>query len=184
MSKSPSVVRGLIVGVVAGVTATLVMDQFQNLLAAAQKASEKQQRLANGESPWLIANEQAQQEMKQHNTENATDKAARKIAEIAGTTISRRKIKSAGEVVHYTFGTLTGVGYAVAAEFVPEITTGGGTAFATLLFIGGDEVAVPALHLSAPASHQPASSHLQYWAAHIVYGGTLELTRTLLRRFI
>ena len=184
MSKRPSVVKGLIVGVAAGYAATLVMDQFQSLLATAQKASEKQKKLAEGESPWLIANEQAQQEMKQKDTDNAPDKVARKIAEVTGTTIPKEQIKSAGQAVHFIFGTLMGIGYSVAAEFLPEVTSGGGTAFSTLLFLGGDEVVIPALHLSPPPTKQPAGSHLQYWAAHIVYGGTLELTRTILRRFI
>jgi hypothetical protein len=168
----------------AGLAATLVMDQFLNLLAAAEKAVEKQKKLAEGESPWLIANEQAQQEMQQQQSEDSTVKLARKIAEAAGTTLPKDSRKTAGQAVHYSFGTLMGICYSATVEFFPEVATGGGTAFGTLLFIGADEVAVPAFHLSKPPTETPASSQLEHWAAHIVYGGTLELARNVLRRLI
>jgi hypothetical protein len=78
MRRRPSLAKGLLTGVAAGLAATLVMDQFQKLLTASQKAAEKQKKLADGESPWLIANEQAQQEMKEHESEDSTVKVARK----------------------------------------------------------------------------------------------------------
>ena len=184
MRRRPSLAKSLLTGIAAGLAATLVMDQFLNIAAAAQKAAEKRKKLAQGESPWLIANEQAQQEMKQHESEDSTVKIARKIAEATGTTLSKDRLKTAGQAVHYTFGTLMGVCYSATAEFFPEVSTGGGSAFGTLLFIGADEVAVPAFHLSGPPTETPASDHLQHWAAHIVYGATLELARSLLRRLM
>jgi len=53
-----------------------------------------------------------------------------------------------------------------------------------LLFLGADEFAVPALQLSPAPTDTPPTDHLQHWAAHVVYGGALELTRTLLRRLL
>jgi hypothetical protein len=184
MRRRPSLAKGLLTGIAAGLAATLVMDQFQNLMAAAQKAAEKHKKLAQGESPWLIANEQVQEEMKQQESEGSTEKVARKLAEAAGETIPRDERKTAGQAVHYTFGTLMGIVYSATAEFYPEVASGGGTAFGTILFLGADEVAVPAFHLSGPPTETPASSHLQHWAAHIVYGGALELSRNILRRLI
>ena len=69
-------------------------------------------------------------------------------------------------------------------RFMEKKVTGAGTAFGTLLFLGADEVAVPALRLSPTPADTPTTDHLQHWAAHVVYGGSLELVRTLLRRFI
>jgi hypothetical protein len=185
MSESqPSLARGLIVGVAAGILATLAMDQFQAALASAKKVAEKQKKLAAGESPWLIANEQAQEEIKQQQSEGSTEKVARRIAEAAGTSIPKDQRKAAGQAVHHVFGTLMGVTYALTAEWLPEVTAGGGTAFATLLFLAADETAVPALHLSGPPTETPVSAHLEYWAAHLVYGGALELARSVLRRLI
>jgi putative membrane protein len=184
MRRRPSLAKGLLTGIAAGLVATLAMDQFQNLIAAAQKAADKQKKLAQGESPWLVANEQAQQEIRQQESEDSTEKAARKIAAAAGTTIPKDRVKSAGQAVHYTFGTLMGICYSATAEFYPDVASGGGAAFGTILFLGAHEVAVPAFHFSDPPTETPASDHLQHWAAHIVYGGTLELARNVLRRLM
>ncbi len=178
-AKSPSILRGLLVGAAAGVTATLVMDQFQKLSTAGQKSVEKHRKLAEGESPWTIAHENVMQEQKEASQEGSTEIVARNLAEAAGAQIPPDKKKKAGNAVHYTFGTLMGVVYGVAAEYLPEVGTAGGTAFGTLLFLGADEVAVPALHLAPPPTETAPTDHLQHWAAHIVYGGALELTRSL-----
>ena len=61
-AKRPSLLRGIITGATAGIAATLIMDQFLKLTSAGQKAVEKQMKLAQGESTWEIAHEQAQQE--------------------------------------------------------------------------------------------------------------------------
>ena len=76
-----------------------------------------------------------------------------------------------------------GIVYGVSAELIPEANTGAGTAFGTILFLGADELAVPAFQLSPAPTDTPAKDHLQHWAAHVVYGGSLELVRSLLRRF-
>jgi uncharacterized membrane protein YagU involved in acid resistance len=181
-AKRPSVLRGIIAGATAGIAATLIMDQFFKLTSTGQKAVEKQIKLAQGESPWEIAHEQVQYEQLGAQQEDSTEIVARKIAKATGKTLNKEQKKTAGRAVHYTFGTLMGVVYGVSAELIPEATTGAGTAFGTLLYLGADEVAVPALQLS-PAQ-VPATDRLQHWAAHVVYGGSLELVRSLVRRFI
>jgi hypothetical protein len=183
--KHPSIVRGVVTGAVAGIAATLIMDQFLKLTSASHKAIERRRKLALGESPLKIAHEQAQQEQQAVRQEDSTEIVARKIAEATGKTLDEEQKITAGQAVHYTFGTLMGIVYGVSAELIPEATTGAGTAFGTLLFFGADEVAVPALQLSpAPAPGAPPFDHLQHWAAHVVYGGSLELVRSLARRII
>lgn len=183
-SRKPNLLRGLVIGAAAGITATLVMDQFQKLSDASTKAIDKQKKLADGESPWQIAHEQAQQQQKEASQEGSTEIVARHIANVANTSIPLDKRKQAGQAVHFTFGTLVGIAYGIAAEILPEVASGGGTAFGTLLFLGADEFAVPALQLSPAPTDTPPTDHLQHWAAHVVYGGALELTRTLLRRLL
>ena len=182
--KKPSIVRGIVTGIAAGIAATLVMDQFQKLSTAGQKALEKQKKLAEHESPWEIAHEQAPEEQKAAEQEDSTEIVARKIAEATGSHLAGEDKKKAGQAVHYTFGTLMGVVYAVSAELVPEVTTGAGTAFGTLLFLSADEVAVPAFQLSGPPTDTPAVDHLQHWAAHIVYGASLDMVRNLITRLM
>lgn len=160
------------------------MDQFQKLSTAGQKALEKQKKLAEHESPWQIAHEQAQKEQQALEQEGSTEIVARKIAEATGTMPLKEERKSAGQAVHYTFGTLMGVVYAVTAELVPEVTTGAGTGFGTILFIAADEIAVPAFQLSPSPMEKPAGDQLRHWAAHVVYGGTLELVRNLITRLM
>jgi putative membrane protein len=183
-SRTPSVARGIAVGAVAGILATLVMDQFLKLVSTGEQALEKQKKLADGESPWAIAHEQVEKQQEAAEQEGSTEKVARKLAEVTGHILPQEQKKSAGQAVHYTFGTLMGVAYAAAAEHLPEITTGAGLAYGTLLFLAADEIAVPSLQLAPPPTETPAADQLEHWAAHIVYGATLDLLRTLLRRLL
>jgi uncharacterized membrane protein YagU involved in acid resistance len=178
----PAVLPAITAGLASGVIATLVMDQFLKLATSGQKAIEKQKKLADGESQWAVAHEQALEEQQTAQQEGSTEKVARKIAETAGHHLSAEKKKTAGQAVHYSFGTLVGVIYACTAELIPEATTGAGTAFGTALFLAADEIAVPAFRLAPPPTKQPASDQLEHWAAHVVYGVTLEIARTLLRK--
>lgn len=182
--RHPNVLRGLATGITAGIAATLIMDQFQKISTAGQKAAEKQLRLANHESAEAIERDQQQQEQQAKQQEDSTEIVARKIAEAAGKELLPLEKKKAGQAVHYAFGTLMGAVYGVAAELVPEVTTGGGTAYGTILFLAAHEVAVPAFQLSPPPTETPARDHLQHWAAHVVYGGSLELVRSLMRRLM
>jgi hypothetical protein len=181
-AKRPSVLRGIITGAAAGIAATLVMDQFMKLTSAGQKVIEKQIKLADGASEWEVAHEQVQEDRQAAEQEGSTEKVARKIAEATGAQLGEEKKKKAGQAVHYTFGTLMGIVYGISAELIPDVTTAAGTAFGTLLFLGAHEVAVPAFQLSPAPTETPATDHLQHWAAHVVYGGSLELVRTLIRR--
>ncbi len=183
-SRKPSIVRGLLAGAVAGVAATLLMDQFQKISSAGQKAVEKHRKLAEGESPWAVAHEHVQEEQQAAAQENSTEIVARKVAGAVGTEILPGHERQAGNMVHYTFGTLMAIAYGVTAELVPEVTAGGGTAFGTVLFLGADEVALPALRLAPQPSSSAPTDHLQHWAAHVVYGGGVELVRSLVRRWL
>lgn len=183
-SNRPSILRGITVGVTAGIAATLIMDQFLKLSKAGMKELEKHEKLAEHESPWQVAHEQVQQEQQAAQKEDSTEIVARRAAEAMGAHLAKEQKKKAGRAVHYSFGTLMGVVYGVCAELVPEVTTGAGTAFGTLLFLAADEIAVPAFQLSPWPTDSPASDQLQHWAAHVAYGGTLEMVRNLLRRLM
>lgn len=182
--RRPNVFRGVVTGVAAGIAATLIMDQFQKLSSAGQKAADKQIRLALDEPEEAIDRDHQQQAEQAAKQEDSTEKVARKIAAAAGKDLPEANKKKAGQAVHYAFGTLMGAIYGVSAELVPEVTTGGGTAYGTLLFLAADEVAVPAFQLSPPPTETAPTDHLQHWAAHVVYGGSLELIRSLMRRFM
>lgn len=54
-----------------------------------------------------------------------------------------------------------------------------GSLFGSALFLGADEMAVPAMGL-AEAAESP-SSHIYGWASHMVYGLTAEFVRRQVR---
>jgi hypothetical protein len=54
-----------------------------------------------------------------------------------------------------------------------------GSIFGSALFLGADEMAVPAMGLGEVA--QSTSSHLYGWASHMVYGLTAEFVRRQVR---
>ena len=86
--------------------------------------------------------------------------------------------------VHYGFGTLMGGLYGLLAEAAPFTAKGLGTAYGTALWFGGDEIAVPMLQLSKPATAYPVKVHAEALASHLVYGASLEGVRRGLRRLL
>src|SRR5260370_36256482 len=80
-TNQPSILRGVVAGVAAGITATLIMDQFQKLTTAEQKAIKQRSKLAQGESPCQIAHEQVQKEQKAADHDDSTEIVAPKIAD-------------------------------------------------------------------------------------------------------
>lgn len=155
----PDDLRGAVAGIVAGLLASLVMTGFQSGVAT------------------LIPDISGGGD-----EEPATEKAADKVSEAAvGQPVPEQRKAVVGEAVHYAFGALLGAGYGIAGEHGDVLKAGGGTVFgvsAALLF---DDVAVPALSLSGPASETPAKTHAYAIASHLVFGLVLEGARRALR---
>jgi len=161
--------KGLVAGLVGGLVGTIVMTEFQKAWTRTAEA------MQNGDH--------ARKE--QREGENATMKAAGKIAHIGGRELSHEQKKKAGPLVHYSFGTLQGAMYGAMTELTR--TPGGflpGLLFGVALFGLADEVAVPALGFSGKPSEYPISTHLYAAAAHCVYGMATEIARRGLRAAI
>ncbi|MGH9589031.1 MAG: hypothetical protein ACRD25_01490 [Terracidiphilus sp.] len=162
--------KGMLAGLVGGLVGTIVMNEFQKAWSKIAQAMQNDGH----------AQEQGQQE-----SENATMKAAGKIAHIGGRELSHEQKKKAGPLVHYSFGTLQGGMYGAMTELTR--TPGGflpGLLFGAALFGLADEVAVPALGLSGKPRESPISTHLYAAAAHCVYGIATEIARRGLRAAI
>lgn len=163
--------KGLVAGGAAGLAASLAMNQFQNLWSIASKKLNH-----NGKESSSQSEEQS---------EDATMKAAGKLAEIAGRRLSLADKKKAGPIIHYAFGTGMGALYGTIMELGPrdlrrhEFLSGIG--FGSMLFAGADEIAVPAAGLASPPKEVPASSHLYALASHVVYGLTTGAVRKAVR---
>lgn len=168
MGKHP--VRGVLAGVAGGLVASWVMNQWSTgpgaALSSRLETPEEQKQLSEGSDG-----------------EDATMKAADKIAAIVegGQHLTHEQRATGGPIVHYTFGALMGGLYGGLAEYSSVARSGFGTTFGSLLFAGGDLLAVPALGLSKPLADYPASSYANPFTAHLVYGATTELVRRLVR---
>jgi hypothetical protein len=111
-------------------------------------------------------------------SEDATMKAANRISRaLLQQELTRQEKEKLGPIVHYIFGTAMGGFYGMLVELRSNMTAGFGSAFAMGLFLIADEIAVPAMGLSRPASEAPLSSHLYGLASHLVYGITTEGVR-------
>ena len=174
--RRPSPWKGAAAGFVGGLVASWTMNQFQSVLS---KASEKLKCNSSGGS----SQKQESNKPSEPESEDATMKVALKISEsLLGTKLTQEERKKAGPVVHYLFGAAMGGFYGAVAEHIPSITVGEGVPFGTVIFLGADEIAVPALGLSKPPQDYPLSAHAYAWASHIVYGVTTEAVRKCVRR--
>lgn len=139
------------------------MNQFQAVLSSAEKA---------------VAEKSDGQQQSGGGGEDATVKTAEAISEtLGGHEMTEAEKKWAGPAVHYGFGALMGAVYGALVHAAPEIGLGRGALFGTALWLGADEIAVPAFGLSGPSTETPASSHVSALAAHLVYGLVTDLVK-------
>src|SRR3954466_12251287 len=166
--------KGLVAGAAGGLAAAWVMNQFQT---GWSKATEK---LQHSKTP------QGEQERQSNDdAEDATMITAGKISEtVFHHELSRDQKKKLGPAVHYAFGAGAGAVYGAMAEITPRATFGAGLPYGAAVFLGADEIAVPALGLSKPPKEYPASAHLYGLASHLVYGLSLEMVRRGVRRLM
>ncbi|MGE0406461.1 MAG: DUF1440 domain-containing protein [Candidatus Korobacteraceae bacterium] len=190
--RKPNLYKGAIAGKLGGFAGAWAMNQFQTAWSIAGKALER----CCEPSP-LASNRRAESsdfEANEGPREDATMKAANKIAQaVLHHELTWEQKQKLGPVVHFAFGTAMGGFYGAAAEYRREVTTGFGAAFSTALFIGADEIAVPAAGLSGSSGsfprslsrslkETPLSTHAYALLSHLVYGWTTEAVRRTVRR--
>ena len=168
-----NILRGVLAGVVGGLAASWVMNEFSATVG--EKLAE------TVETP-----EEQQQLKAQSDGEDATMKAADRIAETVtgGRHLTHAQRAAGGPVVHYAFGALAGGVYGGMAEYSDSVRAGFGTTFGGMLFASADLLAVPAFKLGGWPNEYPVSSLVSPLAAHMVYGMTTELVRRLVRRVL
>jgi len=168
---STCILRGAAAGALGGFVASWVMNGFIATAMTAQEALK---------SPEQKAQEQSQKPQGEEQSEDSTVKVADALTWIVtGRHLGREGKQRGGPIVHYAFGTLMGALYGTFAELSDTATAGTGSAFGTALFIGADEVMVPALGLGKFPTEESVGSQITHLAAHIVYGTTTELVRRL-----
>jgi len=154
--------KSMAAGAAGGLVASWTMGRFESLWSAAAKDLSNENEQDGGQKP----------------DEDATVKTARAISRcVLHRDLTDDEKKWAGPVVHYALGTLLGTVYGALAAKAAMVRAGYGAVYGGAVWLAADEVAVPAFGLSKPPQETPASTHVQEFAAHVVYGVTTDLVR-------
>jgi len=158
------------------------MNEFQKVYS---QISQQLGSNSSGSGQGQESQRQESQKKQEQPSEDATMKTANRISKaVSNKELSRKQKEKLGPVVHYGFGASMGALYGVAAEMRRDVTAGFGTAFSSVVFVGADEIAVPALGLSGSPTKAPLSTHVYAFASHLVYGLTTEGVRRAVRRML
>lgn len=160
--------KHLTAGLIGGLAATIAMSQFQGALQRMTKPAGSREQSSPPEDQG----------------DDATAKAAAKMARLAGYDLSTETRKKAAPFVHYSFGTTMGALYGMAKANAPRRFRRpppliSGAAFGSAVFLGAHELTVPALRLAPKPSDSPLSDHASEFAAHLIYGVALEAVHAL-----
>jgi len=170
--RKPSVWKGAAAGAVGGLVASRAMNEFSSFIKTVAESG------SNGHKQKAKGNGEQEQE-------DPTMTTAEKISEtVADIKLNKQQKKKGGTVVHYAFGAVMGAVYGAAAEVAPPVKSLAGLPYGAALFVGADEIALPALGLSKKPTQYPLSRHLSGLGQHLVYGATVELVRRGMRQAI
>jgi putative membrane protein len=161
--------RRALAGAIGGLAGTLIMNYAQR--AWTRASGDRVPESAAGKHDardW--------QERDEH--QNSNELAAQTVAGwFTGRPLTREELRIAAPAIHFAFGALAGAVYGIqAGRHADQSRSGAG--FGTALWLAADEVAMPLLGLSGPATQRPASMHLQSLASHLAYGFSAELVRS------
>ncbi|HEY0100695.1 MAG TPA: DUF1440 domain-containing protein [Pyrinomonadaceae bacterium] len=178
------VLKGLAAGIVGGLVAAAVMNQFQALwgrLAEGVEGSHGAQSLQQG-TPQRGVGRELQAEGKDEQTDDATERLANAVSvRVSGRELTEREKDVAGVAFHYAMGTTSGALYGAIAEFVPGVKAGAGLPFGVAVWLTADEGILPAVGLSKSPTEYPLSIHVYSLSSHLIYGLTTELVRRTVR---
>jgi hypothetical protein len=182
-----NLLKGLAAGLVGGLVAAAVMNQFQKVLGKIMMGEEKShgaQSLQEGSPEHGIG-----RALYEHGKDDADDDSAERLANAVSVGLTGRELtkdeKDLGATTfHYAFGASMGAVYGAAADALPAVTAGAGIPYGALIWLGADEGVVPLIGLSKTPEKYPASVHASALASHLVYGLSLEMTRKAVRKLL
>jgi uncharacterized membrane protein YagU involved in acid resistance len=164
---SRNIWKGTAAGILSGAAAAFLMTKFQPIL---MKLTEDQKGKNKSEG-------------KENQKEPSTVKAAEIISKkIMNYKIKEDQKKTAGEIMHYSFGAAAGGLYGAAVEKEPKVKSAAGLPFGAGLWMAADNLAVPALGFSELPTKFPLSAHAYALSSHLVYGLTTEILRKMIRK--
>ena len=157
--REGDVLKGLAAGLIGGLVASWVMEEFQ---AGWTKVSE-----TLSESPEKDSSGHGGEQHDATQQQPATVKAAEAISEgVFGHELTPSEKDVAGPAVHYALGAAVGGLYGAAGELAPEVGASVGLPFGAVFWLVVDEAAVPLLGLSKGPREYPLSTHVYALASH------------------
>lgn len=160
----------ILIGLAGGLAATFAMTQAQG---AVQKA------MNGGQPQRPESQEEEQREINEQSTVKLADKVSRSVTDQG---IPEEQKQTAGNTVHYTFGTLMGGVYGALASTLKDAPLGTGILFGIGLWLATDEFLLPQLGLSKPPRERDLKEHAYEASAHALYGLCLDATNQLRKR--
>lgn len=185
--------KSIIAGAIGGLAASWVMNRYQELQSRAVqkvKQSTRKQTVVEMQQPIAVGQgtsfQPSRPEPEQRESQEPTTV---KVAEIISINVLRHRLserekKIAEPIVHYSFGTIMGAWYGLLSEALPLATTAHGALYGAVVWLGADEIALPALKLANNPFKYPISVHASALSAHAVYGITTETVRRAVLKFI
>jgi hypothetical protein len=159
---------------IGGIVGTWAMSEFQALWSRAAEGFESPSAGGRHDArDWQERNEGGR---------NANEVAANIVAaNTIDRPLTRDELEVAAPLVHYAFGGALGAVYGGLVERSRHVPAAAGVAFGTAVWVGADEIAMPALGLAQRRVDYPVEAHAQSLAAHIVFGVATDLVRRGLR---
>ena len=160
-NSEKNIFKGIIAGAIGGLVASFVMTKYQELT---------QNFSTDTGDP-------------KEKSEPANVKAAALISEnLFDRKLSKSEKDTAGEVMHYLMGGISGAIYGATVEYSDLAKKGAGFPFGSAVWAIADDVVVPALGLSKMPTEYRLSTHAYALSSHWVYGLTSELVRKAVRK--
>ena len=155
MTRSAAIAADVASGMAAGMVAALAMNLFQAGWAklAARKSS------GGADST--------------RKTADAVSKA------VGGKPVRKRLRNTAAGAVHYATGAAMGGVYGLVSGMIPAITAGNGALFGAIVWLGADEIAVPAFGLGKAPDKVAPGDHAYALVSHLVFGVVLDTARRI-----
>ena len=176
------ILKGVVAGLAGGLVAAWTMNQFQ---AAWTRIAEGSEKPHGAQSMQPAEGSTGDQREDVNEQDDATVETAKVISRnVFGHELKENEKETAGAVVHYAFGVVSGGLYGAIAEVSPQVTIGAGLPFGAAFWLIADEVSVPLMGLSKGPTQYPVSTHVYSLASHLVYGVTAELSRRALRQVL
>ncbi len=177
--------RGLVRGSIASIAGLAAMGAYFRVVAALSNDDPEQGRGADDESEEKALDDISIAGLKTREEESATQTVGRLAHEaVIGEEPDADRAEKLGQAVHWGYGILVGGLYGAIrdARAREGLDLGAGLGYGAVLWLLGDEVAVPALGLAKGPTAHPPGTHATTLGAHLVYGAATSVANRILCR--